>query len=84
MARPSVRTRRGATRCTAGSSTSLQAVAEQLRGGQHVAQLVVDLAHREAELGEAALLAQLVGEHPLHARERLLGDADLVVALATG
>ena len=38
----------------------------------------------EPELGEAALLAQLVGERPLHLRQRPLGDADLVGAAATG
>ena len=81
MARPSVRTRRGTDPLHGRILDLLQAVAEELRGGQHVAQLVVDLADREAEIGEAALLAQFVGEHPLHARQRLLGEADLVVAL---
>ena len=77
---PGRASRRGAARPAArpDRSTPSQAVGQELRGGQHVAQLVVDLADREAELGEAALLAQLVGEHGLHLRERLLGDADLV------
>ena len=52
----------------------LQPVGQELRRREHVAQLVIDLADREAELGQAALLAQLVGERRLHLGERLLGE----------
>jgi hypothetical protein len=55
-------------------------VGEQLRRGQHVAQVVVDLRHREAERGEMALLLQHRGEVALHRAELALRDADLVVA----
>ena len=40
------------------SSSLRQAVGQQPRGGQHVAQIVVDLVGRRADLGEARFLAQ--------------------------
>ena len=83
MARSSVATSRGATRWTASSLMPLEAVGQELRRRQHVAQLMVDLADREPELGEAPLLAQLVRERRLHLRERALGEADLVGAVAS-
>src|SRR6195952_2727073 len=61
---------------------AFEAVPEELRRRQQVAKLVVDLADREAELGQAALLAQLRGERPLHPGERRLGMPDLVGAVA--
>ena len=57
-------------------------VGEQLRRGQRVAQVVVDLGHRETEVGEVAALAQHREDVGLHRGELVLGDADLVVALA--
>ena len=59
-----------------------QAVGNELRRGQDVAQIVVDARHRHAELGEALALAELVGERALHRRQRALGAADLVAAVA--
>ena len=59
-----------------------QLVRQQLRGGQQVAQIVVDLRHREAERGEPALLMQHRHQVALHVGQFALGDADLVAALA--
>ena len=58
------------------------AVGEELRRGEEVAQVVVDLRHGEAEIGEMALLAERPLQVALHAGEMLLGDADLVAAAA--
>ncbi len=57
-----------------------QAIRQELGVGQHAAQVVVDLAHREAELRQPRLLQQRTGELPLHLAQLALGDADLVVA----
>ena len=57
-----------------------QAIRQELRIGQHAAQVVVDLAHREAELRQPRLLQQRAGKLPLHLAQLALGDADLVVA----
>ena len=59
-----------------------EAVGEELRRGEHVAEVVVDLRDGEAEIGEVALLAQRPLEVALHGGEMLLGDADLVAAAA--
>ena len=58
-----------------------QPVRDQLRVGQHVAQVVVDLADGEPERGEPALLLQGLRQLLLHVRELALGGADLVLAL---
>ena len=58
-----------------------QPLGEQLRRGQQVAQVVVDLRHRKAERGEMALLLQHRGEVALHGGELALGRADLVAAV---
>ena len=58
-------------------------VGEQLRRGEQIAQIVIDLRHREPEAGEPVLLMQHRGELDLHGRELALGGADLVVARRT-
>ena len=55
-------------------------VGEQLRRSEQVAQVVIDLGHREPEPGEPALLMQHRGELGLHGGEFALGGADLVDA----
>ena len=55
-----------------------QAIRQQLRVGQHAAQVVVDLAHREAELREPRLLQQQPRKLALHLAQLALGRADLV------
>ena len=55
-------------------------VGEQLRGGEQIAQVVIDLGHRQPERGEPALLMQHEGELALHGGELLLGGADFVAA----
>ena len=60
-----------------------QPLGEQLRGGEQVAQVVVDLGDREPERGEMALLLQHRGEIALHGGELALGGADLVAAART-
>jgi hypothetical protein len=57
-------------------------VRQQLRRGQQVAQVVVDLGYRQAEGGEPALLMQHRHQVALHVAQFALGDADLVAALA--
>ena len=57
-------------------------VGQQLRGGEQVAQIVVDLGDGKAERGEPALLMQHGNEVALHVGQFALGDADLVAALA--
>ncbi len=49
-----------------------------MRGRQQVAQIVVDLGHREPKRREAGLLLQQCAEVALHVRELALGGADLV------
>ena len=67
----------------AGIGNLGQPVGKQLRRGQQVAQIVIDLGHRKAERGEPALLVQHRGELGLHGRELALGGADLVGAAPT-
>jgi len=62
----------------AGIGNLCEPVGEQLRRGQQVAQVVIDLGNGEAEAGEPALLMQHGGELALHGGELALGDADLV------
>ena len=50
-----------------------------MRGREQVAQVVVDLRHREAERREAGLLLQQRAELALHVAELALGGADLVL-----
>ena len=50
-------------------------------GGEDIAQIVIDLAHRGAEIGEPAALIERMAQFFLHARELALGNADLVAAL---
>ncbi len=59
-----------------------EAVGNELSRGQHVAQVVADLAHRQAQGSQAALLLQEIGKLVLHVGELALGDADLVAARA--
>ena len=84
MARSSEAISFGAKRCTVGSGMVVEAVGEQLRVGQHVAQVVVDLADREAERGQPVLLLQRLRQLPLHVRQLALGGADLVAPRAIG
>ena len=74
-------TRRGARRCTFGIVERRHLVGEQLRRGQRVAQVVVDLGDGEAEIGEVPALPQHGEDVGLHRREFVLDDADLVLAL---
>ena len=61
-----------------------QPVGDQLRRGQDVAHVVVDLGDGEAEIGQMLLFAEDALQLPLHAGELALGDADLVLAVAAG
>ena len=70
----------GAKRCTFGSGRVDQAIREELRRAEQVAQIVVDLGHREPKRGQPALLLQRRGELGLHGGELALGGADLVDA----
>ena len=58
-----------------------QPLGEQLRRGQQVAQVVVDLRHRQPERGEMVLLLQHRGDVELHGGQLALGGADLVEAV---
>ena len=55
-----------------------EAIRDQLRGAQDVAQVMIDARNRHAEFGQPLALRQLMGERPLHDGERRLGAADLV------
>ena len=57
-------------------------VRKQLRGGQQIAQIVVDLRHRKAKSGEPALLMLHRHQIALHDGQFTFCDADLVAALA--
>ena len=65
-----------------GVGQAAEAIGEQLRRGQHVAEVVIDLGDGEAEIGQMALLAERPLQVALHGGEMLLGDADLVAAPA--
>ena len=52
MARSSEAMSFGANFCTVGSSTIVKPVGDEMRRGEHVAQIVAHLAHREAERGQ--------------------------------
>ncbi len=67
-------------RCTDGSAVPSRRSPRSWAPREQVAQLVADLADREAEFGQPPLLAELVGQRPLHPGERLLGLPDLVRA----
>ncbi len=57
-------------------------VRQQLRRRQEVAEVVIDLRHRQTEGGEPALLMQHRHQIALHLGQFALGDADLVAAMA--
>ena len=59
-------------------------VGEQLRGREQVAQVVVDLRHREAQRREPGLLLQQCSELALHIGKLALGGADLVLPAGGG
>ena len=80
MARSSARISLGAKRCTFGSGRLDELIGKELRGGKQVAQIVIDLRHREPERREPALLMQHRGEVALHGGELALGGADFVGA----
>ena len=61
-----------------------QAVGNELRRRQHVAQVVIDARDRHAELGKTLALREFVGQRTLHRRQRGFGSADLVVTSARG
>ena len=61
-----------------------QAVGDELGVGQHVAQVVADLADRETELGQPVLLMEELGQLALHLGKLALGGADLVQASRRG
>jgi hypothetical protein len=56
-----------------------QAVGNELGRSQQVAQIMVDLRHRQSERREPVLLLQHRGDVLLHGAELALGDADLVL-----
>src|SRR5690606_9811699 len=58
-----------------------QAIGYELGTGQHVPQVVVDLAYRQPDLRKSALLLKHLRELPLHSCELPLGDANLVPTL---
>ena len=58
-----------------------EAVGQELRVGEQVSQIVIDLAHGEAEGGEAAPLIEQMVQLGLHVRQLALCRADLVLAL---
>jgi hypothetical protein len=82
MARSSERINFGAKALHARIRHAGELVRQQLRGRQKIAQIVVDLRHREAERGEPALLREHRDEVALHVGQFALGNADLVAALA--
>src|SRR5262245_21612908 len=55
-------------------------VRDELGVGEHIAQIVIDLADRQTQRGKPALLLQRLGELALHMGELTLGRADLVAA----
>ena len=57
-------------------------IRQQLRGGEQVAQIVIDLRNCETERGEPALLMQHGHEIALHVCELALSNTDLVGARA--
>jgi hypothetical protein len=59
----------------------VQPVRQELRRREHVPQLVIDLADRQAELRQTALLAQFVRQGHLHPGEGLLREPDLIHAI---
>ena len=61
-----------------------QLVGEKLRGGEQIAQVVIDLGHRQAERRQPVLLMQHGGELALHGGKLVLGGADLVGAAGIG
>ena len=80
MARSSARISFGAKRCTFGIGQLDKLVGEQLRRGEQIAQVVIDLGHRQAERRQPVLLLQHRGELALHGGKLPLGRADLVAA----
>ena len=83
MARSSARISFGAKRCTRGSGRLVSPSENNCAEVEQIAQIVVDLRHREPERREMALLLQHRGEIALHAGELALGQAHLVLAAAT-
>ena len=71
----------GAKRCTCGSEIFARRSENSCADDKQVAQVVVDLGHREPERGEMVLLLQQRGEIELHGGELALGGADLVGAV---
>ena len=57
-------------------------VRRQLRGGEDVAQIVLDLGDRSAQRRQMLALLQRLAQLRLHRREHALGLADLVGARA--
>src|SRR5262249_51771173 len=55
-----------------------QAIGQELRARQHVAQIVADLADGKAERGEPVLLSEHAGELGLHGGKLTLCGADLI------
>ena len=78
MARSSARIELGRKALHIGIGQGEQAVGNELRRAEQVAQIVVDFRHREAERRKPALLLEHRGEFGLHGRQLALGDADLV------
>ena len=64
---------RGATRRTSGAALAVEAVGDEPRRRQDVAQIVVDLGDRGAERGEPRALAQRLAHRLLHRRQLALG-----------
>ena len=65
-----------------GIAAGGQPVGDQGRRREDVAQIVIDLADRAAQSGEPGLLAEGGAQARLHLHQLMLGDPDLVLALA--
>ena len=66
----------------AGILARAQPVRNQMRGGEHIAQVMTDLGDRGTQRRQMGLLAKRRSEILLHRREFALGGADLVAAIA--
>ena len=71
----------GRERLDGGVLHRAQAIGHELRRGQDVAHVVIDLGDREAKIGQMLLFAERLAQMLLHAGEFPLGNADLVGAI---
>jgi hypothetical protein len=59
-----------------------QTVRHELRGGEDIAHVVIDLGHRQAEIGKAFTAFQRLLKLSLHGRQFALGNSEFVIAFA--